>query len=335
MQSIQKIAVTGAGGHVGNVLCRMLVAKGFPVKALYHHYNKSLQGINAELIRGDILNKDHLRKLLQDCNIVIHCAAIISIHGDLTGIVFETNTKGAALVLESTVEMGLKKIIHISSTHAVSELPHNIPFNETRSYKAVSDYAYGYSKAEAEHVMLKGELSRQIETVVLRLSSVIGPYDFKPSELGKALLDFYHRKIPVLPQGGYNFIDVRDACRSIINAIEGGRDKQVYLLAGKYYTMKAFANCITITTGIKTPTTIVHYNLLKAALPFVQLYGRLMKAAPLYTIESIDALKNGHPDMDTSKAAMEFNHHCRPLADSIRDFYDWQFSTNKNDLKWI
>ena len=335
MQSIYKIAVTGAGGHVGNVLCRKLTAKGFSVKALYHHYDKSLQGIHIELIRGDVLNKDDLRKLFKDCNIVIHCAAIISIHGDPTGVVFETNTKGPALVLETAVEMGFEKIIHISSTHAVNELPHTIPFNETRPYKTAKDYVYDHSKATAEHIMLQSELSRQIETVVLRLSSVIGPYDFKPSELGKALLDFYHRKIPVLPQGGYNFIDVRDVCNSIINSVEKGRDKEVYLLAGKYYPMKAFANCITTATGIKTPTTTVPYKALKVALPFVQWYGRLIKAAPLYTIESIDALKNGHPNMDTSKAATAFDHQCRPLADSIHDFYDWQFSNNKNDLKWI
>jgi dihydroflavonol-4-reductase len=335
MQSISKIAVTGASGHVGNVLCRMLAVKGFRIKALYQSYAKSLEGINAELVQGDVLNKNDLRKLLQDCNIVIHCAAIISINGDPTGVVFKTNTKGSALVLEAAVEMGLEKIIHISSTHAVNELPHHIPFNETRPYKTAKDYAYDHSKAEAEHIMMQSELSRQIDTVVLRLSSVIGPYDFKPSELGKALLDFYHRKIPVLPQGGYNFIDVRDVCNSIINAIKDGRNKEVYLLAGKYFSMKAFADTINKVTGIRTPKRAIPYSTLKAALPVIQWYGRVMRAAPLYTIESIDALKNGHPNMDSSKAAAAFAHQCRPLNDSIRDFYDWHFSNDKNDLKWI
>jgi dihydroflavonol-4-reductase len=335
MQYIHKIAVTGAGGHVGNVLCRMLAAKGLPVKALYHRYNKSLEGVNVELVQGDVLNKNDLYKLLQDCNVVIHCAAIISINGDPAGLVFETNTKGPQLILETAVELGLEKIIHISSTHAVKELPHNIPFNETRSYKTAKDYAYDYSKATAEHIMLKSDLSTQIKTVVLRLSSVLGPYDFKPSELGKALLDFYHRKIPVLPEGGYNFIDVRDVCNSIINSIEKGCDKEVYLLAGKYYKMKAFADTIKEVTGIKTPRRTIPYKAMKAALPFVQWYSRMVKAAPLYTIESIDALKNGHPGMDVSKAMAAFGHQCRPLTESIRDFYDWQFSNNKSDLKWI
>jgi dihydroflavonol-4-reductase len=313
----------------------MLTAEGYPVKALYHNYCKSLEGVDAELIQGDVLNKPDLRKLLQDCNIVIHCAAIISINGDPTGVVFKTNTKGTALVLETAVEMGLEKIIHISSTHAVKELPHNIPFNETRPYKTAEDYAYDHSKAEAEHIMLQSGLSRQIETVVLRLSSVVGPYDFKPSELGKALLDFYHRKIPVLPEGGYNFIDVRDTCRSIINAIEGSGDKEVYLLSGRYFSMQAFAETIKDVTGISTPKRKVSYKVLKAALPFVQWYSRLLKAAPLFTIESIDALKNGHPNMDNSKATVALKHHYRSLADSIRDFYDWYLSNNKNDRKWI
>src|SRR6516164_11727593 len=124
MENMDKIAVTGAGGHVGNVLCRLLAAKGFQVKALYHRYNKSLEEVDVELVQGDVLNKNDLHKLLEDCNIVIHCAAIISIHGDPTGAVFETNTKGTKLVLETAAELGLQKIIHVSSTHAVTELQH-------------------------------------------------------------------------------------------------------------------------------------------------------------------------------------------------------------------
>jgi hypothetical protein len=46
----------------------------------------------------------------------------------------------------------------------------------------------------------------------------------------------------------------------------------------------------------------------------------------MFTIESINALKYGHPDMDNSKAASQLGHQCRSLEESLHDFYNWYHS---------
>ena len=74
--------------------------------------------------------------------------------------------------------------------------------------------------------MLEGFKAGKIEGCVLRPSSVVGIHDYKPSEMGKALIDFYNRKIPMLPEGGYNMVDVRDVANSIIKAIEQGKNAE-------------------------------------------------------------------------------------------------------------
>ncbi len=86
----KSIAVTGANGHLGNVVCRLLSEKGHQVRALCRSEPESLKGLPIEIIRGDVLNQADLRQLMEGCEVVIHCAAIISIHGDPTGIVFIT-----------------------------------------------------------------------------------------------------------------------------------------------------------------------------------------------------------------------------------------------------
>jgi dihydroflavonol-4-reductase len=171
--------------------------------------------------------------------------------------------------------------------------------------------------------MLEGS-KNGLDVVVIRPSSVIGPNDYKPSEMGKALIDFYYQKIPVLPQGGYDFVDVRDVADSIISAIEHGKNGQVYLLSGKYYSLKELAKLVQKVTGKKVPQVVIPYWLLKSILPLIKLYSKLSHAEPLFTIESIDALKNGHPNMDHSKAATQLGHHPRPLEETLRDFYEWQ-----------
>jgi dihydroflavonol-4-reductase len=318
------IAITGASGHLGNVVCRMLIEKGYKVKAFYNSFHKSLEGLSLELIQGDVLNPDDLARLIEGCEIVIHSAAIISIHGDPSGIVFRTNTEGPANVLEMSKQKGVKKLIHISSVHAVMELPLSVQYDETRPYKTSDAPAYDYSKAFGEQHILAGTKDNSIEVVVLRPSSIIGPFDYKPSEMGKALIDFYRQKIPVLPEGGYDFVDVRDVADSVIKAIDNGINGEIYLLSGKYYSLKELSQIVYKVTGKKVPKRILPFWLLRLILPLIAFYSRLSGASPQLTIESINALRNGHPNMDHSKATHQLGHNCRPLEETLQDFYDWQ-----------
>ncbi len=319
-----QIGITGASGHVGNVLCRLLIEQGYKVNALYYSDKTALQDLNVNLFQGSVLEPASLLPFVKGCDVIINSAAIISIHGDPTGIVFKTNTEGPKNILDVAIKAGVKKIIHLSSTHAVLEEPLDQPFKEDRPYKTKQHFAYDYSKATGEQIMLDAFQSNKIQGCVIRPSSVIGLFDYKPSEIGKALLDFYNRKIPMLPPGGYNFIDVRDISQSIINSIEKGRNGEIYLLSGDYYTLKDFAAVVTKASGIKTPKTVMPFWFLKGILPFVKMYGKLKKAAPIFTIEAITALKLGHPNMVNEKAQKELNHTCRPLIETISDFYDWQ-----------
>lgn len=320
------IAVTGASGHLGNVVCRLLLEKGYQVRALCRSRPDCLKNLPIEIVQGDVLNQTDLIQLLQGCEVVIHCAAIISIHGDPTGIVFKTNTEGPRNVLAIAKQMGVRRIVHISSVHAVTELPFSQPFDETRPYKQANDYAYDYSKAQGEQIMLRNFAEGKPEVVVLRPSAIVGPFDFKPSEIGKALLELEKGKIPALPEGGYNFVDVRDVANSVVNAIERGRNGEVYLLTGKYFAMKDFTAVVAKVVGRRPVKWILPYRLLKMLLPIIALLSKIRNAPPLFTIESLDALKNGHPRMDSSKAARELGHICRPLEESVRDFYLWRNS---------
>lgn len=320
----QTIAVTGASGHIGNVVCRLLVQKGYRVKAQYRSSKESLVQVPVETCAGDILNPHDLDELMQGCHAVIHCAARISIHGDPDGSVFRTNTEGSRNVTEAARRQKVKRLIHISSVHAVEELPHTSPFDEHRPYKSRSAPAYEYSKALAEQEALEAGKRGGPEVVVLRPGSVLGPFDFRPSEIGKALMDFYNEKIPALPKGGYDFADVRDVARSVVASLDKGKNGDVYLVTGKYYTMRQFAQVIHDVTGKKVPRTEIPYPVLRLTLPFISGYSKLTGSAPLFTRQSIDVLHDGHPAMNHDKAARELGHSCRPLAESLRDFFSWK-----------
>ena len=329
--------MTGASGHLGNVVCRKLLEQDYLVRAMVHTDRRSLQGLDAgnersrtmELVEGDILNLNDVNNLLKGCEAVIHCAGIISIHGDPDGRVLKTNTEGPHHVVEAAKNAGVKRIIHVSSVHAVREIPHHLPFNESRPYKTAQDPVYDFSKASGEQIFLKGCADSNTELIILRPSSIVGPFDFKPSLLGAALLDFYHQKIPFLPQGGYDFVDVRDVAQAAVNAIHLGKHGEVYNLSGTYYTFKKFARVIQKVTGKKVPQRVIPYKLLRAILPLVSLYARWTKTLPAITRESIDAVYLGHPQMDHAKAKKDLHFSCRALEESLHDYYSWQKEQGK------
>jgi dihydroflavonol-4-reductase len=239
-------------------------------------------------------------------------------------MVFKTNTLGLRHVMDVCVEAGVKRLIHVSSVHAVEELPLSKPFDETRPYKTNTSSAYDYSKAMAEQYVLETAKKHAMDVVIVRPSSIVGPYDFKPSELGNALIRFYHNQIPILPPGGYDFVDVRDVAQTIIHAIERARANEIYILSGQYYSMKAFAQAVHEVSGKSVPNWVMPYWILKSVLPWVAGYAAITKSKPLFTKDSIDALKNGHPNMSSAKAIKELGHHARPLKESLHDFYHWQ-----------
>ncbi len=319
-----KIAVTGASGHIGNVVCRQLLEEGYEVNALYNKDKRSLEDLNINLFQGSVLNKSDLERLIDGVDVVIHCAAIISIDGDPQGIVFKTNTEGPKNILDVSIQKRVKKIIHISSVHAVTEIPHSIPYDESRPYKQLGASAYDYSKAQGEQILLNGAKGQNMEVMVLRPSCVIGPFDFKPSKMGSALLDFYHEKVPLLPDGGYDLVDIRDVASSIVNAIQHGKDGEIYLLSGKYYNFKELSEAIRKVTGKKTPNLVIPHWLMIGILPFVSFHAKVTKSSPSFTKESIEAIRNGHPNMNHAKAKVVLNHIPRPLEETLRDFFNWQ-----------
>jgi dihydroflavonol-4-reductase len=318
------VAVTGASGHIGNVVCRTLIEHGYKVKALYHSDKSALEDLDLELVQGSVLNKDDLMHLMEGCEIVINCAAIISIHGDPTGIVYKTNTEGPQNVLEIALNRSVKKIIHLSTVHSVTELPHSEPYDETRPYKGADSSVYDHSKAIGEQILINGTVDQPIEVVIVRPSCVIGPHDFKPSKMGSALLDFKNGKVPFLPCGGYDLVDVRDVSESIVKVITMGKDREVYLLSGKYYDFKGLAAEIQKVTNRKMPRIVLPYWFLRLILPMASLYFRITGMSPSLTRESIDAVKHGHPDMNKSKAVNGLGHQVRSLEITLHDFYNWQ-----------
>jgi len=318
-----KVAVTGAAGHLGAALLRELYNRSIPVKALVRGTDiRSCQGLPVEIIYGDLLHMEDLKSLFSDCDTVIHCAAVISVNGDPTGVVHRTNVVGTQLTIDAALEAGIKRFIHISSIHAFQQQPTFEILDEQR--KPVTDKAFAYdrSKLAGQQIALAAN-GNGMEVLVINPTSIIGPHDFKPSLMGKVIIDLYKGKLPFIFNGGFDFCDCRDVAKAIVNAASQGRGGQNYLLGGKWHSLKELAHFLSNASGKKIKPIALPLLGAKAGLPFVKLIASLKKEEPLYTIEAIEALFEGNRFISSQKAVKELNYTIRPFEETIHDTFHW------------
>lgn len=318
------IAITGASGHLGSVLITELLKNDiWQIRAQFNSQRPPLDNVNISWIQGG-MNKVDIEKLIGNATIVIHCAAIISITGDKDGRVYETNVIGTQNVIDLCVTKNIQRLIHVSSTHALQEVPLNTLFDENRPHKTESDFAYDYTKAKAEQLVIEAIKKEALDAIIVRPSSMVGPVDYKPSLLGEAISDIAKRKVPAMVKGGYDFVDIRDVAKSIVNSIDKGVKGESYNLTGKYYAIKDLAQITAQIANVKAPKLVMPNWIINLSIPFITFQSKMTKKAPKFTKESIFVLKHGHPNMSNEKAKNVLGHQNRPLETSIKDLLEWR-----------
>ena len=316
------VAVTGGAGHVGANLVRSLLEQGRKVKALVHNDTRAFRGLDVELIQGDVLNKDTLLKCFDGVETVFHTAALITIDSLDKKRVFNININGPKNVADACMTCGVKRLVHFSSIHAFCSHPENEFIDEKRTLALEkSHFCYDRSKALGQTEILKA-VEKGLDAVIVNPTAVIGPHDFKISRMGNVILDIYHRRLPMLAKGGYNWVDARDIVLGALAAEKKGRTGESYLLSGKWSSFKELSLLISYCTGKKTTRIMAPHWSAKVAAPFSVMAARVSGKKPLFTPMAVRSVKM-HRYISHYKATDELDYHPRPLEVTIKDTLDW------------
>ncbi len=318
-----RVAVTGASGHVGANLCRQLVAAGHQVHALVYRDVRALTGLPVKLHPGNVLEPDSLQRLCSDkIDVLFHTAAHISIRGDPDGLVERVNLEGTRNVIAACLANQVGRLVHFSSIDALQNEPHEQPLDENRALLSGSKSAYAKSKADAERAILKA-VTEGLDAIILSPTSILGPFDFKPSLAGTMLLDMFRGHLPILVQGGFDWIDVRDVAIAAIKAATDGRSGERYLLSGKWASLSDVSRLAAAQAQIHFGATAMPKSLAWLGLPLVSAYCKVRGKAPLYTAESLRLVTESHRDIRHEKASRELGLTPRPLRKTVQDTHDW------------
>lgn len=318
------IVVTGAPGHLGNNLVRALLEKGERVRCLVLPGESlvSLNGLKTDIVEGDVRDIDSLYRAFEGAEVVYHLASVISLLPGYSEILEEVNVKGARNVAEACLKTGVRRLVYTSSIHVLVErsgletIDESSPCDPQRVHMA-------YSKSKARGTLeIMEVISKGLDGVVILPTGIIGPYDFKPSETGRMIIDYVSGKIPVRIGGGYDFVDVRDVAQGHILAAEKGKRGDSYIVSGEWISMDDVMKEISAITKVPVPRFRLPTGLASGVAWALTSYSAITGAKVLMNRDSISTLKSNSV-VSCDKARRELGYSARPIRETIRDTVNW------------
>ena len=316
------VAVTGASGHVGAALSRILLTAGENVRVLVHEDARALEGLKADRVPADLRDADSLCSAFRGAEIVYHLAASISLDRRYAEAMRQVNIEGTRNVIRACRKCSVRRLVHFSSIEALSDLGSLKPTDESNPLAGPAETTiYGRTKAESECLVLQA-VEDGLDAVILCPTAILGPHDFKPSHLGRALLDLYHNRLPLLIPGGFNWVDVRDVAEAALTA--GGRagNGERYILSGTWKSLAQMAALVGAISGRGGARPILPGWMARTAAGIVGGLPGLSSRYPAFTPEALIAIGK-HREISRAKAERELNYTPRPLATTLRDTFRW------------
>lgn len=320
--------ITGGAGHLGNTITRQLVRDGKRVRTFVLP-NERTDGVfdeSVEVVRGDIRNKNDLARLFEGTagkNVyVIHTAGIVTISSRFLQSVYDVNVTGTKNVVEACEQYGARKLVYISSVHALPEKAKGETISEVKEFnkeKLVGLYAQ--TKAEATAAVLAAG-KRGLNVSVVHPSGIIGPNDYGHGHMTQLVVDYLNGRLTAAIKGGYDFVDVRDVAAGTIACCERGRSGECYILSNRYVEVKELLNTVHEITGKRKITVYLKLWFVKAVAPLCEGYYKMLRQTPLFTAYSIYTL-GSNSLFSHAKATRELGYNPRPVEESLRDTVKW------------
>lgn len=318
------ILVTGATGHIGNVLVKQLLKQGEKVKVITRkkEVDPALKGLDIDYIYGDITDVGFVNESLQGATFVYHLAGLISIVPGKEKLLHKINVEGTKNIVNTCLKSNVQRLLYTSSVHAMIELPHGQTITEeTEVNPEKVDGDYAKSKALATQAVLDG-VDKGLNAVIVHPSGVIGPEDYKLSEMGEFILQFIQKKLRFYIEGGYDYVDVRDVASGMIGAMEKGQTGERYILGGHYITMKEMIELLEDITNLNYFRIKIPISVAKIIAPLALYLAKIQKTKPILTPYAVRTLQSNSV-FSSEKAKEELDYHARPIRHTLADTVIW------------
>ncbi|MET4138033.1 NAD-dependent epimerase/dehydratase family protein [Pedobacter sp. UYP1] len=316
--------VTGANGHLGNNLVRLLLTKGIQVRGSVRNLknNGSFADLECEMVQADITDKSSLISAMQNVQVVYAVGAAFKLWAkDPLKEIYEVNLQGTRNLIEAAAAAGVKRIVYVSSIAALNYT--QLPTKEDNGQNPDRRDMYYNSKNDGEKLAFELAKLHNIELVAVLPSAMIGSEAFGNLSVSYQIIKLIlNKEIPIETGIALNWVDVKDVAEGCYLAAIKGRNGERYILANE--------KCISIqkTTEIaqelfpelkiKLPVQVPK-SILYLVAWFMEMGSRLTGKAPLLTPKDIAMFSGLQQDFDISKARNELGFNPKKPEQAVQE----------------
>ena len=319
-----KAFLTGGTGFIGANVVRALLARGFEVRALVRPGSdrRNLEGLDIELVQGDVRDFRSVKRAMQDCGLVFHVAAMYSFWVRPRRLIYEVNVDGTRNVLQAALELRAERVVYTSSVAALGLREDGRPADENTPVNPkhiIGDYKK--SKYLAQEVAL-AYAKKGLPVVIVNPTFPVGPYDIKPTPTGQVIRDFLERRMPAYLETGMNVVAASDVAEGHLLAAEKGRIGEKYILGGENLTMRELLEALSRITGLPAPRVRLPYHPILALSYLNAGWCRLAGSTPRMTPDTV-RMSRHYMFFSPRKAVEELGLPQTPAEEALCRAVDW------------
>ncbi len=313
-----KALVTGANGFTGSHLVRALEQRGDSVIGLVRSSSNltRLRESHAQLVYGDITDRDALRAAMTGVDTVFHTAAYVEL-----GLVNEAqmervNVQGTQAVLEVAQGAGVSKLVYCSTIGVFGDTNGQV-VNETFK-RTQTDFSSAYDRTKYEAQQLVDQFAKRgLPVVSILPSGIYGPDD---PHFGPVIQQFLLGRLKLWAGGKRitGIVHVDDLADAMIVAADKGVPKEHYIISAGELTTREMFEILSQETNIPVPR--------EAPEPLVRLVGnlldpvgRLLKWQPPLSRERVHYIYDRCVRVNADKARQELGWHARSVLETLQE----------------
>ncbi len=283
------ILVTGGTGFLGSYIIKLLVEKGYRVRAIRRSsklptWMDESVFKNVEWVEGDVLDVVALEEAMEGVEAVIHSAAVVSFLKKERKTMYQVNIDGTANVVNLMLEKNINRLVYISSVAALGRTTNGGHVSEEKKWEeSKTNTHYAISKFKAELHVWRG-MSEGLEAVILNPATILGYGDWHSSSC--AIFRQVHDGFKWYTPGINGFVDVEDVARAAILLMESNITEERFIVNGDTWPFKKLQDTIADGFGKKHPHKQTTPFLLGLAWRIEKIKSLFTGKKPLLTKES-------------------------------------------------
>lgn len=311
--------VTGANGHIGSRIVKLLVERGRKVRAFVRSSSdlSGLKGLDVELAYGDVLDPASLEAALQGVGTVFHTAAVFNTRLADESEMQRANVEGTRNLLAALKAHPVQRLVYTSSVAAIGYTRDPAITLDEGTWNTDPIDVYTATKTESEKLVQLAVVGG-LDAVVVNPCTVLGPGDHKPTPSNGFVLLALQKGVPVTFDSGHTYVDVDDVALGHLLAEEKGKRGERYILGGTPWSNDQLLAELARRRGGRAPFIHLNHAMVEVLGWGVELKAKLLGGKPLFTRAKAHKLIDYYGYFSHAKAARDLGYQPRPI-DQVLD----------------